>query len=93
MKEHVQQLIDLVDSHQVGKDLILLQSRNKIKIESKQASLCKSFLLSRQAKLEKYRVQPSDNPFYGPNAAENGTLYYLYTTEVSLAHEELFCDK
>ena len=59
-------------------------------MESKQTSPGKSFLLSRQAKPEKYRAQLPDNPFYGPNAAENGTPYYLYTTEVGLAHEELF---
>jgi hypothetical protein len=90
VKERVQQLIDLVHSHQVGTDLILLQARNKTEIEFKQTSPCKLFLLNRQAKPEKYGTQLPDNPFYGPNAAENGTLYYLYMTEVSLAREQLF---
>lgn len=90
MKQRVQQLIELVHSPQVGTNLILLQARDKAEMDAKKASPWKSFVVNRQVKLEKDKVQFPDSPFYGPKAEENGALYHLYTTEVGPAHEEFF---
>jgi glutathione S-transferase len=89
-KERIQQLINLVHSPELSTNLILLHARNKAEMQAKQSSPWKSFVINRQAKLEKYKTELPSHPFYAPKAEENAPLYQLYTTSISPAHEEFF---
>ena len=91
-RQKMDALIDHVHQESLSTNLILLGARDKEEMEKKQASPFKSFVDSRQEKLEKYGAAHPENPFYAPKTKENGQLYELYKKDVGPAHEQFFRD-
>ena len=77
----VEEIIGIVHDDQVSTNLILLQARDKEELESKRASMWKSFVGNRQAQLEKHQAQLPEHTFYPSKLKDNTPLQDLYTSE------------
>ena len=88
----VDDIIGIVHDDKLSTNLVLLQARNKEEMESKRASMWKTFVANRQGQLEKHKAQLPAPPFYTSKLKEQTPLYELYTADAveGLQFEEFF---